>query len=100
MLREFTRKISLVPVVNTAGKPVIRTLPRRYRGYSCKFLLDIETKHLATCISQTVDEAARSIIHGYGIVQTLGAVFGTEYRDMVNRYIIKKMNEEIRKHGP
>ena len=95
LLYDFINELELIPTVNLYGKPVIRILPRRFRGKSCQSILDVELKHLSTCVSLTVDEAAEGIIHGYGIVQVLGSIFGEEYKKMVTRYVIKRLNGEL-----
>lgn len=96
LLNDFIKELELVPIINLYGKPVIRILPKRFRGLSCQSILDIELKHLTTCISLTVDEAAQSIIHGYGIVQVLGSLFGDEYKKLVTQHVIKRLNEKIK----
>lgn len=98
LLNDFIGQLELVPAVNIQGKPVIRISPKRFKCLSCQNLLDINLKHVSTCISLTVNEAEKSIIHGYGIVKVLCSVFGEEYRKMVTRYIIKKMHDEIGSH--
>jgi hypothetical protein len=96
LLHDFIKELELVPTTNVYGKPVIRILPKRFRGRSCHNLLDIELKHLTTCLSLTVDEAAERITHGYGIVQVLGSLFGDEYKKMVTQYVVKRLNEELK----
>ena len=96
LFHDFINELELVPTINVNGKPVIRILPKNFRGMSCHNLLDIEVKHLTTCISLTVDEASQRIIHGYGIVQVLGALFGNEYKKMVTEYFVKILNEELK----
>jgi len=93
---DFIKELELVPTVNIYGKPVIRISPRRFRGRSCQSILDVDLKHLTTCLSLTVEEAAQNIIHGYGIVQVLGSVFGDEYKKMVTQYVIKRLNGELK----
>lgn len=96
LLYDFIKELELVPAINLYGKPVIRISPRRFRGRSCQSILDIELKHVTTSISLLVDEAANSIIHGYGIVNVLGSLFGVEYKKMVTQYVIKRLNEELK----
>ena len=95
LLNDFIEQLELVPATNINGKPVIRILPKRFRGRSCQSLLDIDLKHVTTCISLSVDEAAKSIINGYGMVKVLGSLFGEDYRKMLTQYVIKKMQEKI-----
>jgi hypothetical protein len=94
LLNDFINDLDLVPMVNVYDKPVIRILPKRFRGMSCQNILDINLKHLTTCLSLIVDEAAERIIRGYGIVNVLGSVFGDEYKKMVTQYVIKRLNGE------
>ena len=96
LLRDFIKELELVPTINLYGKPVIRILPKRFRGRSCHKILDVDLKHLTTCLSLTVDEATGSIIHGYGIVQVLGSLFGEEYKRMVTQYVVKRLNGELK----
>lgn len=99
LLNGFLQSLELKQVVNAAGKPVIRILPRRYQGHSCHSLLDTDMKHITTFMALAVDEAAGSIIHGYNIVNVLGSLFGEEYRKMLNQYVIGKMQERIGKQN-
>ena len=96
LLYDFIKEIELIPTINLYGKPVIRILPKRFHGRSCHNLLDVDLKHLATCLNLAVDEAAKSIIHGYGIVHVLSSLFGKEYKKMVTQYVIKILNEELK----
>ena len=96
LLSNFIEQLELTPTINIYGKPVIRISPRRFRGRNCQSILDIELKHLTTCLSLTVEQSAQSIIYGYGIAQVLGSLFGDEYKRMVTQYIIKKLNEELK----
>jgi len=96
LIYDFIEKLELVPTINIYGKPVIRILPKLFRGKSCHNLLDVDLKHLTTSLSLTVDEAAQSIMHGYSIVNVLGSVFGNEYKKMVTQNVIKKLNEELK----
>ena len=95
LLNEFIEALDLSPVINVSGKPVIRISPRRFQGLSCKDLLDIDLKHITTCMALIVDEAAWSIIYGYGIVTVLSSIFGTEYRELINHYIIRAIRKEV-----
>ena len=95
LLKNFINELELVPTINIYGKPVIRILPRCFRGMSCQSILDVDLKHLTTCLSLTVDEAAKSIIHGYEMVNVLGSVFEDEYKKIVTQYVIKRLNEEL-----
>jgi len=95
LLHDFIEQLELTPTINIYGKPVIRISPRRFRGWSCQGILDVDLKHLTTCLNLTVDEAAESIMHGYGVVNVLGSLFGDEYKKMVTKYVIRKLNEEL-----
>jgi len=96
LLHEFIKELELVPTVNIYGKPTIRISPKRFRGRSCHNILDIVLKHLTTCLSLIVAEAAEHILHGYGVVNVLGSVFGNEYKKMVTQYVVKRLNEELK----
>jgi len=96
LLHDFIKELELVPTINIYGKPVIRIFPKRFRGSNCQNILGVDLKHLTTCISLLVDEAAQSIIHGYGIVHVLGSLFRYEYKKMVTQYVIKRLNEELK----
>jgi len=96
LLHDFIKELDLVPTINIYGKPVIRILPKLFCGKSCHNILDVELKHLTTCVSLTVDETAQSIIYGYGIVNVLGSLFGDEYKKMATQYVIKRLNEELK----
>jgi hypothetical protein len=95
LLRTFIEDLDLISAINAAGKPVIRIIPRRFHRRSCQSLLDINLKHTTTCVSLLIDESAEHIIHGYGIVQVLGSLFGEDYKKMVTQYVIKRMNDEL-----
>ena len=96
ILSDFIEQLELIPAINIYGKPTIRISPKRFRGRRCQSILDVEMKHLTTCLSLTVDEASESITYGYGVVNVLGSVFGDEYKKMVTQYIIKRLNEGIK----
>ena len=96
LLYDFIKELEIVPTINLYGKPTIRISPKRFHGRSCQSILDIDLKHLTTCLSLTVDEAAERITHGYGIVQVLGSLFGDEYKKMVTQYVVKRLNEELK----
>ena len=96
LLEGFIKELELIPTINLYGKPVIRILPKRFSGRSCQRIFDIDLKHLTTCLSLTVDEAAQSIINGYGLVNVVGSLFGDEYKKMVTKYVIKRLNEEMK----
>jgi len=69
LFSDFISKLELIPTINSYGKPVIRIMPRRFRGISCQRLLDVDMKHTTTCINLLLEDAAAHIIRGYGIVQ-------------------------------
>ena len=96
LLYDFVKEIDLIPTVNIYGKPVIRILPKCFQGRSCHSILDVDLKHLTTSLSLTVDDVGKSIIHGYGVVNVLGSLFGNEYKKMVTQYVIKRLNKELK----
>ena len=96
LLNDFIKALELVPTTNIYGKPVIRILPKCFQGRSCHSILDVDLKHLTTSLSLTVDEVGKSIIHGYGVVNVLGSLFGNEYKKMVTQYVIKRLNKELK----
>jgi hypothetical protein len=95
LLNHFIKELELVPTTNIYGKPVIRIFPKRFHGKSCHNILAVDLKHITTCLSLIVDEAAERIIHGYSIVNVLGSLFGKQYKEMVTRYVIKRLNEDL-----
>ena len=96
LLEDFIKELELIPIINIYDKPVIRILPKRFNGRSCQKILDVNLKHLTTCLNILLEQATQYIIHGYGIVDVLGSLFGPEYKKIVTQYVIKELKEELK----
>ena len=82
-------------IIEEEGRPpTVHVEPRKFRGTYFSKILGIKSENLSTCLNSVARSAAEDIIRGYGKTAVLGNVFGKEYRNKLNRWIKKEMEEE------
>jgi hypothetical protein len=94
-LREYLDQLRFNIVIKKNGRPTIHIQPKKYKGKHYGEILGIKTKHLSTALTGIIDSATRDVITGYGKGAVLTSIFGEEYGQKFNEYIVGKMKEEF-----
>lgn len=78
------------------GPPTVHIEPRKFRGKYYGKILGIRAENMSTSLNKVARDAATEVVKGYGKTAILGNIFGTEYRNKLNAYIKKRIDEEFK----